>query len=158
MTTRLPPKPTRVLPRERLGFRWLLFVGIGMGIMILGWLMIGTLGNWWQTQQDDWHYGRPRTYQVDAVVGHGDSASHPSHYIALNLNRQVLVIEIPGGDPSKARIYIGPTLMGDGQDLIPVTLTFEDKDGNGKLDLVIHIGDQEVVFHNDGTRFVAPSR
>jgi len=154
VTTRLPSKPTRVL--QRTGFHWLVFVGLGMLVMILGWMTIGALGSWWQTQQDDWHYGRPRTYQVDAVVGHGDSAGHPSHFIALNLNRQVLVIELPGGDPSKARIYLGPTLLGDGQDLTPVTLTFEDKDGDGKPDLVIHIGDQEVVFHNDGTRFVAP--
>src|SRR2546425_1583080 len=44
-----------------------------------------------------WHYGRPRTFQTDAVVGHNDSAASPSHFIAINLNRHVEVIECPGG-------------------------------------------------------------
>ncbi len=155
-TTRLSPNPTRLLQRPRPRFHWLVFVGIGMCIMIAGWLTLGALLSWWQTQQDDWHYGRPRTYQVDAVVGHGDSASHPSHFIAMNLNRHVLVIEIPGGDPARALVYLGPTLLGDGQDLTPVTLNFQDMNGDGKPDMVIQIGDQEIVFLNNGTKFVSP--
>jgi len=68
----------------------------------------------------------------------------------------VLVIEMPGGDPSKALIYTGPTLVGDGQDLTPVTLTFVDVNGDGKPDMEIHILDQVIVFLNNGSKFVAP--
>jgi hypothetical protein len=93
---------------------------------------------------------------VDAVVGHGDAATHPSHFIAVNLNRKVIVIELPGGDPSKALIYSGPTLVGDGQDLTPITLTFNDVNGDGKPDMEVHILDQVMVFLNNGTKFVAP--
>jgi len=39
------------------------------------------------------------------VVGHNDSEAHPSHFIAINVDRHVDVIEFPGGDASKARIY-----------------------------------------------------
>src|SRR5215469_16870910 len=80
--------------------------------------------------KDDLHYGRPRTFQIDAVVGQNDSASNPSHFIALNLNGRIEVIEFPGGDASKARIYLGPQLYGSGQDLIPVTLSFVDVNAN----------------------------
>ncbi len=31
----------------------------------------------------------PRTFQVDAVVGHNDSATNPSHFIAMNLNGRI---------------------------------------------------------------------
>ena len=55
----------------------------------------------------------------DAVVGHNDSPANPSHFIALNLNRHIVIIELPGADPSKAKIYTGPILLGDGQDLTP---------------------------------------
>jgi len=79
---------------------------------------------------------RPGTFQIDAVVGHNDSASTPSHFIAMNLDRGATVIEIPGGDPSKAEIYPGPTLIGDGQDLTPVTLTIRDVNGDGKVELL----------------------
>ena len=94
---------------------------VGMLLMAALFLMMNTLGSWWQIHQDDVTYGRPRTYQVDAVVGHNDSVTNPSHFIFLNLNRHVVIIELPGGDTTHARIYNGPTLFGNGQDLTPVT-------------------------------------
>jgi hypothetical protein len=151
-------KLTRRLPRSRVLKVLLLWVCIGIGIMLIGWLVFSAVGTWWTNKQNDWTYGFPRTYQTDAVVGHGDSPSHPSHFIALNLNRQVIVIEIPGGDASKAKIYIGPTLIGDGQELIPVTVSFEQGAKPGKPDMYLHIGDQVIVFLNDGQQFVAPPR
>lgn len=153
---RQPSRATRVIYRQRFRFHWLFFVGIGLSIMIAGWLAFSALSSWWTVQQDDWHYGRPRTYQCDAVVGHGDSPRNPSHFIALNLSRHMVVIEIPGGDPAHSLVYLGPTLLGDGQDLTPVTLSFQDMNGDGKPDMIIHIGDQEIVFLNNGTKFVSP--
>src|SRR5436190_394269 len=38
-------------------FHWLVFVGIAMLIMIIGWVAFNALGSWWQTSQDDWYYG-----------------------------------------------------------------------------------------------------
>lgn len=141
--------------RRRLRFHWLLFVGIAMFIMILGWIAFNALSNWWQITQDDWHYGRPRTYQVDMVVGHNDSAANPTHFIAENLNRHIIIIEIPGGDTSKAKIYSGPSLIGPGQDLTPVTLTFKDVNGDGKLDMIVNVQDARFVFLNQNGQFVA---
>jgi len=135
---------------------WLVFVGLAMFIMIVGWLTFSALSSWWSVTQDDWQYGRPRTYQTDAVVGHGDSATNPSHFIAMNLNGQVLVIEIPGGNAAKAQVYIGPHLFGAGEDLAPVTLSFEeDCHGDGKPDLNIHIqgSDKIICYPNNGKTF-----
>lgn len=123
--------------------------------MLVGWIAINTLGSWWTVHQDDSTYGRPRTAQYDVVVGHsGDSPSSPSHFIAMNLHRHIIVMELPAGDPAKAIIYTAGTLLGDGQDLTPVTLSFEDRNGDGKPDLNIHIGDQVVVLINNGQKFV----
>lgn len=140
---------------RRWRFHWLVFVGVAMFVMILGWIAFNALSNWWQVTQDDWHYGRPRTYQVDAVVGHNDSAATPSHFIAENLNRHIVIIEIPGGDTSKAKMYSGPTLIGSGQDLTPVTLTFKDVNGDGKLDMIVNVQDTHFVFLNQNGQFVA---
>ena len=132
----------------------LITIVVGMLLMAALFLMINTLGSWWQIHQDDVTYGRPRTYQVDAVVGHNDSPANPSHFIFLNLNRHVEIIEFPGGDTTHARIYTGPTLFGNGQDLTPVTGEFKDVNGDGKLDMIVHIQDQVLVYINDGTQFV----
>jgi hypothetical protein len=134
-------------------FHWMLFVGLAMFIMVLGWIAFSALANWWQVTQDDWHYGRPRTFQMDAVVGHNDTPQTPSHFIAINLNRRIMIIEIPGGDESKTKIYFGPTLMGDGQDLTPVTLTFKDVNGDGKPDMIVNIQDTHFVFINENGGF-----
>ncbi len=129
------------------------YLGLGMLAMLVLWYLVLTLISWWRVSQDDLHYGRPRTYQTDAVVGHHDSTDRPSHFLALNLNRQVEIIEFPGGDSTKAKIYLGPPLVGAGQDLVPVTLTFRDVNGDGKPDMLVDIEGSEVVFINDGGQF-----
>ena len=143
----------RVRSEQRRRSHWMLFVGLAMFIMVLGWVAFSALANWWQVTQDDWHYGRPRTYQVNAVVGHNDSADNPSHFIAVNLNRHIMIFEIPGGDESKTKVYYGPTLLGNGQDLTPVTLTFKDVNGDGKLDMIVNVQDTHFVFINDKGTF-----
>jgi hypothetical protein len=144
------PKPRK---RPKISVHALVWLGLGMIVMIVLWIGGNYLINWWQIHQDDSTYGRPRTFQIDAVVGHHDSTSNPSHFIAVNLNRHAIVIEIPGGDASKARIYPVTTLFGDGQDLTPVTLSFKDVNGDGLVDLEIHIQDQTLVMLNENGSF-----
>ena len=141
----------------RIGFRprfhWTVLLGIAMFTMLVGWVLLTMLLNWWQVTQDDWHYGRPRTFQTDVVVGHSDTDANPSHFVAINLQRHIEIIEFPGGDSSKAKIYIGPTLVGAGQELAVVTLTFKDVNGDGKLDMVVNVQDSHFVFINDKGQF-----
>lgn len=135
---------------------WLILVGLAFLVMILSDVALNTLASWWHTHNDDMTYGRPRTFQINAVIGHQDSTEHPSHFIAMNLNRHIMIIEIPGGDPSRAIIYNGGLLVGDGQDLAPVTLSFVDSRGTGKPDMQVHVNDQTITFINNGTKFVSP--
>src|SRR5947209_20249831 len=51
---------------------WILILGIGMIIMLLLYVGFSMLGNWWTNHQLDATYGFPRTYQVEAVVGHNN--------------------------------------------------------------------------------------
>lgn len=133
---------------------WLAFVGLGLLVMILGWLALSAVGSWWQTTQNDWRYGRPRTFQMDQVVGHHDSPQNPSHFIALNLDRHILVIEIPGGDASKSIMFGGPTLLGPGEDLTPVTLNFQDINHDGRPDMIINVQGSQFVYLNENGTFV----
>ncbi len=134
-------------------FHWLVYVGLAMIGMLLCWMLLTTFLGWWQVEQDDLHYGRPRTSQYDYVVGHGDSTTNKSHFIAINLRRHVQVIECPAGDCAKARILIGPVLIGPNQDLAPVTLTFKDVNGDGKPDVIVNVQDSHFVFINDNGTF-----
>ncbi len=134
-------------------FHWLVYVGIAMIGMLICWMLLTSFLGWWQVEQDDLHYGRPRTSQYDYVVGHNDSNVNKSHFIALNLRRHIEVIECPAGDCSKARILIGPVLIGPNQDLAPVTLTFKDVNGDGKPDVVVNVQDSHFVFINDNGTF-----
>ncbi len=139
--------------RARLRLHWLVYAGCAMLIMMLGWMALSAFSNWWQVTQDDWHYGRPRTFQTDAVVGHNDSAQNPSHFIALNLRGQIEVIEFPGGQAARAKVYVGPDLIGPGQDLAPVTLSFKDVNGDGKPDMIVVVQSSRFVFINDHGTF-----
>jgi hypothetical protein len=94
-------------------------------------------------------YGRPRTFQTDAYVGHNESPGMPSHFLAVNLQGRIEIIELPGGDASHACIYIGPQLYGSDADLIPVTLSFIDVNGDKKPDMIMNFQGTHVVFIND---------
>jgi hypothetical protein len=125
----------------------------GMALMLVLLLLGSAAVAWYQNYRLDSIYGNPRTFQTDQVVGHGDSTDHPTHFIFLNLNGRVVIIELPGGDISRAHIYRGPAIIGDNPASVPVTAEFEDVNGDGKPDMIVHIGNQQFTFVNDGTEF-----
>src|SRR5712691_8035423 len=149
------PRPIRAGVRRRgmLRAHPLLLLGLGMIAMLVLWTGLSLVVSWWNTTWDDLHYGRPRTFQIDAVVGQNDSSSNPSHFIAMNLNGRLEVIEFPAGDASKGPIYIGPQLFGNGDNLIPVTLSFVDVNGNHRPDMIVHFQDTRIVYINENGGF-----
>jgi hypothetical protein len=127
---------------------------LGLGMMIaLVLVLIGQLAaSWLKTTWDDLHYGRPRTFQVDAYVGH-ESSKIPSHFIALNIQGRIEVIELPGGDATHAHIYLGPQLIGQNADLVPAIIHFVDTRYNHHPDMLVQAGDIQVIFRNTNETF-----
>ncbi|QBD77739.1 VCBS repeat-containing protein [Ktedonosporobacter rubrisoli] len=127
-----------------------LYLSSGM----LAMLMLGTIGSavfgWFNTTLDDLRFGRPRTFQTDAWVGHNEQNGTPSHFIAINLNRHIEIIELPGGDAAHAHIYVGPQLYAQDDDLVPVTLSFADVNGDHKPDMIATYQGTRAVFINTG--------
>ncbi len=137
----------------RLSKPWSLYLVIGMLAMAALAVGLNSLGSWWQHVQDRWTYGYPRMFQTDAVVGHNhDSRAHPSHFVAVNLAGHIDVFELPAGDPTKVRVFLGPTISGDGADQVVVTISFADSDHDGTPDMILHYGDSaEVLYNKSGT-------
>jgi hypothetical protein len=79
----------------------------------------------------------------------------PSHFLALNLHGRIEIIELPGGDPAHARMYVGPQIYGPGADLVPVTLRFIDPNHTGHPDMLVLFQNSQVVFHNRQDSFQA---
>lgn len=151
-----PPLPAEIVEQKKV--HWLLYVGVGMIAALALWVTAATLLTWGTEKYNDIIYGNPRIYQTDYVVHHNsDSPAHPSHFIALNLHGQVIIVELPAGDPRKSIDYIGPALIAAGDEKIPITLSFSDVNKDGKPDMIVHIQDKEVHFCNNGSKFTACS-
>lgn len=131
----------------------LLYLALGMVCMLLLWILISAVLTWCTTTLDDLHYGRPRTYQTDAWVGHNEQTGTPSHFIVVNLNRHIEIIEIAGDDPAHTHIYSGPQLYGPHDDLTPVTISFVDVTGNHTPDMVVTFQGTHLVWINDQGQF-----
>lgn len=105
-----------------------------------------------RTLMDDITYGRPRTFHLTANVGRAEEANAPTHLVAMNLERQVVILEIPGGDASRVRTLPGPYLFGAREDLTPVTMRLADVNGDAAPDLVVRVKNEEMVYLNrDGS-------
>ena len=132
---------------------WLVYAGLAMLGMLIVWILLTSFLSWWQVKMDDLHYGFPRTSQYDVVISPGDTTATQSHFIAMNLKRHIEIIDCPASDCSKAKVLIGPVLIGQNQDLAPVTLTFKDVNGDGKLDIVVNVQGSHFIFINDNGSF-----
>ena len=138
-------------PRRRP--HWLVISGLSMLVLLLLWAGLSWLTSWIAANQLNATYEYPRVFQADAVVYPGDTSDHPSHYLFLNLQGTELIIELPHGDSTKARIYKGPTLFDANADRIPVTGEFRVV--NDKVEMLVHIQDKVILYINDGTQFKA---
>jgi len=154
MTTEQQTAP---IARQRRPLHGAVYVGLTLLCMLVGFVVFSALTTWWQQTDDYLHYGMPRTFQMDAVVGHQDSAAHPSHFLALNLDGHLSVIEMQGGDLSKTVIYAGPVIYGQGADLVSVTLSVAH-DQRGQPELVLRYQNNEVILYDgkDGKFHLQP--
>ena len=144
----------RQSPPQKRRAHWVPFVGMALFVMLLGWIVLGALTNWWQNQENDWAYGHPRTFQIDQAVGIHDRPSSPSHFIAMNLRGTVFVLDLEGGDPTKAQAFPILGLSSNQQD-DPVTISFEDVNGDGKPDMLVHVAGFTIILLNTGKTFQA---
>jgi hypothetical protein len=139
-------------PKRRI--HWLFPAGLGMIATLALWI-----GGQWavtsvQAHNLDNTYGNPRYWQTDQVLGiDGDSAAHKSHLIFQNLNGEVVFIVIPAGNLTKSVVYPVARLYGDDAASWPVTAKFEDVNNDGKMDIVIEVDNQQIVYLGTGTGF-----
>jgi hypothetical protein len=142
-----PPKERNFMRRHSLTF-----IGLGMLIALLLVFLAQIGGSALTNSIDDIRYGNPRTYQTDAFVGH-ESGKIPSHFIVINLHGHIEIIEFPGGDGTKAKIYLGPQLYDTNADKVPVSLQFIDVHHNHHPDMYVQFGGTQIVFHNTANGF-----
>jgi hypothetical protein len=122
-------------------------------LLFVGYLLITPVIDWGQRRLDTIRYGFPRTTQISGLVGHGEASGEPTHLIALNLHRQVSILEIPGGDTTKVQVLAGPYLVGaDGEYVVPY-LSLRDLNGDGQADLLLQVREEVVVYINENGSF-----
>jgi hypothetical protein len=132
---------------------WLVTALAYVLLLVLGYLLLTPAIGWGQRRLDDLRYGFPRTTQIDGFVGHGEEGGQPTHLIALNLQRQVSILELPGGDAAQVQVLPGPYLIGaDGEQVAP-QLALRDMNGDGSADLLLQVRDEIVVYMNENGSF-----
>jgi hypothetical protein len=132
----------------------------GVSLLLAAMLVYGVVGLAFDRAHvlyDDLRYGRPRTDQITAFVGHHEAAGVPTHLVAMNLNRQVVIVEMPGSDPAQTRTILGPYLFGANEDLTPVKLSLADVDGDNVLDLLVDVRQEHIVYLNHDGVFRLPT-
>lgn len=121
---------------------------VGLALYVL-YMLVATLVSWGGVKLDDIRYGYPRTYQTDAFIGYDEQTGVPTHFIAINAHRQVLIMILPGGDPAHATVIKGPYLFGPGQEFNAATLQISDVNHDSYPDVILHVAGQTITYLND---------
>lgn len=151
----LPARPivtTEPLPEQKERFHFLTWFGVGMILAVAGIAMWNLfLVPKWQAYQDQLHYGDGKISKLVADVGHGGDST----FLAFDLNGQVVIIELAGGDIAQARLYRAANLIGSNRDHKIITPEARNVKGHGKPDLIIHVEGQDalLVLYNNGSAF-----
>lgn len=124
------------------------YIVTGIMALLAAYVLLSSAIGFGRTQIDNLRYGYPRTFHLSANVGRPEEANAPTHLIAMNLERQVVILEIPGGDAAKVRTLPGPYLFGEGEHLTPVTMRLADMNGDSAADLVVRVKNEEMVYLN----------
>ncbi|HVA91242.1 MAG TPA: hypothetical protein VNL71_15515 [Chloroflexota bacterium] len=117
--------------------------------VFVAYVLINTLVAWGQVKLDDIRYGYPRTSSTDGYMGYREQTGVPTHFIVVNAHRQVLIMIMPGGDPSHVLVIKGPYLFGPGEEFSPATLDLIDSNHDGYPDLRLHVAGQTLVYLNN---------
>jgi hypothetical protein len=149
VTSRDLPKPRRRPITVSTGsVNSIAYIITGLLALLAIYVLLSSVISWGQVMVDDMRYGRPRTFHLTANVGRPEEANAPTHLIAMNLDRQIMVLEIPGGDQAQVRTLPGPYLFGAGEDLTPVTMRLSDVNADELPDLLVRVKDEEMVYLN----------
>lgn len=125
----------------------------GLLALVAIYVLLSHVVDWGRTTLNDLRFGRPRTYHLTAPVGMGAEPGAPDHFVAMNLERQVVVMYLPGGDATKVQALAGPYLFGEGEDLTPVTLRLADVNSDASSDLIVRVKNEEIIYMNRGGSF-----
>ncbi|GCE31470.1 hypothetical protein KDA_69540 [Dictyobacter alpinus] len=143
------PGPVQPHPKRH----WLVSLGLGMVLMLVivfCWQFVAQrTGSFYA----DWQYGHPRTFQTDAFVGHESVATIPSHFIVVNLNGMIQILELPGGDQTKVQRFQITQLSGANAADVPVTIEFVDPNHTHHPDMLVHIQDAQILLKNEKGTF-----
>jgi hypothetical protein len=115
-------------------------------------LLINTVLAWASVKMDDLRYGYPRTSSTDGYIGYKEQTGIPTHFTVINDHRQVLIMIMPGGDPSHVLVIKGPYLFGPGEEFSPATLDLSDVNHDHYPDLRLHVAGQTLVYLNNPQR------
>lgn len=104
---------------------------------------------WGQYRIDDLRYGMPRSVHLSGLLRSEDTPDALSHIITLNVNGQISVLVLPGGDTTNVQALPGPYLVGaDGPYAVPRP-ALRDITGDGVIDLVVTIREEAIVYVNE---------
>jgi len=111
--------------------------------------LTGVVFPWVRGIENHWAYGQDGVFHVQVYLHQGDSPDNPSDLYAYLSHGLVVVTVVQDG---QAKVY-PLTFSGTNPSGYLVTLEVRDLNGDGKPDVLVHVGELAVPMYNNGKEF-----
>jgi hypothetical protein len=146
------------LVRRRHRIEWqLVLAGAVLSLAAAGALLYMLYGlttsvfGWMDARLGDLQYDYPRTFQTDALLSARRLPPQPVHIIVQNLQGRVWIVLLPENGSGRVVAIKGPQLLGHGQDQVQPTVSLQDTNYDGTVDLVLRVGGHTFVYVPNGS-------
>jgi hypothetical protein len=134
----------------------LIFCSIALAVTLFLIIIIPKIGDLFQYQLDNLHYGTPRTYYTDVHIGVAQElkTGYPTHVVIENLHGKLLIIVSLGSSVEQKDTFVvqGPIISSDADGVGHIDIKAADANGDGKPDILVFYGQFQFSLLNGGDK------
>lgn len=124
-----------------------------LGVLVLALIIVIRVTQAAHAGVEDLRYGTPRSAIVQMDPNPTDADDRRTAFVALNLDKRIVILQVDGENPEQTRVAEGPYLVGAQAERLPVELEARAVNFDSYPDLVVTVSGEQFIYINENAAF-----